>query len=124
MQAGMRGAGFVVTAIGACASAAFTLYAGRHSPPVLVPAFVLWVLSPFLALVLMGMHEAHWSARSRTLLYSVMLLVAVASPAIYASRAFGPQRPQGAFVFVAIPAVSWIVAAAMYVVGWFTSRGR
>ena len=127
MSAGVRGiriAGLIAIIVGACCSVVLTLYAGRHSPRVLVPLFVLWVLSPFVGLGFASGYSGHWSDRGRAVLFWTMVVVSALSPAIYASRAFGPPRPQGAFVFVAFPAVSWVVLAGVYTVGWLTSRGR
>ena len=118
----MRTAGLAATVLGACGSVALTLYVGRHSPPVLVPVFVLWVLSPFVALAFAGVYSTRWSARVRAVLYWTMLIVAAGSLAIYATRAFGPPRPQGAFAFVVVPAASWVIAGAVFASGTFTRR--
>ena len=121
-SSGLRKAALIALGAGAAASVALTLYAGRHSPPILVPLFALWVLFPFIGLAFTGLHSRHWPVRTRALLYGAMLVVAVVSPAIYATRAFGPPRPQGAFAFVVVPVAAWLVTAAVFAGGALSAR--
>jgi len=97
--------------VGALGSVGLTLYAGRTGPPILMPMFVVWVLSPFAALGVAEAVSKRWSTTTRTALHSVMLIVCVASLAIYTHRVMNPPKAQGAFVFVMVPPASWLFAA-------------
>ena len=54
--------------------------------------FAVWVLSPFIALVLANMISKRWSVLIRATLYTVMLILTVGSLAIYGDVALGPPR--------------------------------
>jgi hypothetical protein len=69
------------------------------------------VLAPFAALAATSMVSQGWSALTRTTLYSVMLVVALLSLAIYGTVALGPPRAQTAFVFIVVPPASWLLMA-------------
>jgi len=88
------------------------LRAGRHnSSRILLVLFALWVLSPFVVLVLANMVSKRWSVLTRATLYSVMLVLTLGSLAIYGDVALGPPRAQTAFVFVVVPPASWLLIA-------------
>lgn len=89
-----------ITLIGAISSVAFTIYTGRHNAShLLILIFVVWVLSPFAALL--------WTRRWP----AIMLAIPLCSIAIYAYIALGPPRPQIAFTFLIVPAASWLAIA-------------
>ena len=92
-------------AIAVCAaiSLAATIYIGRHSAALLAVILVAgWVIAPFLALL--------WAeARSR----AASVLVSLACAIVYIVRAVTAPDSSRASVFVAVPAASWIVIAAV-----------
>jgi hypothetical protein len=95
---------------GTVGSVALTLYVGRsNSSRLLLGMFVLWVLSPFALLAAIARTSKRWSAPIRTTLYSLMMVLALATLLIYAQVAFGRPRAQKAFAFVIVPGVSWLV---------------
>ncbi len=97
---------------GAVGSVGLMLRAGHLNPSrLLLVLFALWVLSPFIALVLANMVSKRWSVVTRATLYTVMLILTVASLAIYGYVAFGPPRTKPAFVFVVVPPASWLLIA-------------
>jgi hypothetical protein len=73
--------------------------------------FTIWVLSPFVALVLAEVVAKRWSVLARATLHGVMLIVTLGSLAIYGSVALGPPRPKPAFMFLVVPLVSWLLGA-------------
>jgi hypothetical protein len=73
--------------------------------------FALWVLSPFVALVLASVVSKRWSMVTRATLHTLMLILAICSLAIYGVVALGPPRAQTAFVFVVVPPASWLLMA-------------
>jgi hypothetical protein len=97
---------------GAVGSVGFMLHAGRHNNSrLLLVLFALWVLSPFIALALAAMVSKRWSVRIRATLYTLMLIIALCSLAIYGYVALGPPRPKTAAVFVVVPPSSWLLIA-------------
>lgn len=108
----LRAAGLIAVAAGAVGSAGLTLYAGRHNPSrILMGFFVLWVLSPFAALVLANVVSRRWTVPTRAALYIVMLVLTLGTLATYGRVALGPPRAQTAFAFVVVPPASWLLIA-------------
>jgi len=73
--------------------------------------FTIWVLSPFVALVLAEVVAKRWSVLTRATLHGVMLIVTLGSLAIYGSVAVGPPRSKPAFMFLVVPFGSWLLVA-------------
>ncbi len=106
----LRTAALVAVLTGAAASVAFTLVAGHRNPShFLMVLFVIWVLSPFMALVFATFISKSWSVLARGALYGVMLFLSLASLAIYGCVALGPPRAKTAFVFVVVPPLSFLL---------------
>src|SRR5215467_14214578 len=97
-QARLRMAALIAALAGAVGAVGLMLYAGQrvHSPRLLLALFVLWVLAPFVALLLAGAVSPRWSALTRTALYWLTLVLTPASLAVYAITALGPARPKTA----------------------------
>ena len=100
----------------------------RNRSFVLMLFFTLWVLSPFVALLVSAMVSARWTRPPRAALYGVMFAVSVLSPLVYGVVALGPPRPQPAFAFLAVPLASWCLGASALAVasvinGRLASRG-
>ena len=107
----LRAAALIALLGGAGGSVGLLLRAGQRSPRLLLVLFVIWVLSPFMALVLAEVVSKRWSVLTRATLYSVMLVVTLGSLAIYGNDAWRPPRTQAAFVFVVVPPASWLLIA-------------
>jgi hypothetical protein len=98
--------------LGAGASLVFMYQVGHRQPSfVLVLLFTVWVLSPFVALLVGALVSASWAAPSRAALHGVMFAVSVLSPAVYGVVALGPPRPQPAFAFLVVPLAAWCLGA-------------
>jgi hypothetical protein len=98
---------------GAGASLLFMYQVGQRNPSlVLMLFFTVWVLSPFVALLVSAMVSPRWTAQSRAALYGVMFAVSVLSPLAYGVVALGPPRPRPAFAFLAVPLASWCLGAS------------
>ncbi len=123
----LRAVALAAVLAGGAGSVGLTLYAGRHTAaPILLPLFALWVLSPFVMVLVLHAAAARWSVPTRVTLYSVMLFLAVVSLAIYAGVTAGASTPKTQ-VFVALPPVSWLfiaiaVPAAPRLAGRFARR--
>ena len=125
----LRAAALIALLVGAVGSVGLMLRAGHRNPSrLLLVLFALWVLSPFIALVLANMISKRWSVLTRATLYTVMLILTVGSLAIYGDVALGPPRTKAAFVFVVVPPASWLLIAivvpiAALISGWPSRRG-
>ncbi len=116
-----------VTALGALVAGALGSFvllfqASRSRPPLLMVLFVLWVSSPFLGFLVASMASKRWSVAIRTTLYVAILVVALGSPAVYASDALRPRRTQAAFVYIVVPLASWVLIALVLPLAAFISR--
>jgi hypothetical protein len=126
----LRGAALIAVIAGAVGSFGLMLHAGRRQRSlILIGLFTVWELSPFVALVCAHVVSKHWSVLTRATLYSVMLVLAVGSLAIYGYDAWRPRKAQPAFVFVLVPPVSWLLIAialpiAALISGRRSRRGR
>jgi hypothetical protein len=113
----------IAVVAGAVGSVALTLHVGRHNPsPILLSLFVIWVLSPFVALVCASVVSKRWSVLTRATLYSVAPVLTLGSLAIYGDVAFGPPRATPAFAFLVVPLASWLLIAIAVPVAAFISR--
>jgi len=102
---------------------ALMLYAGRGNQHILVTVlFVFWVLAPFVTLAWADRMSVRWSVVTRTTLHWMTLVITVGSLAIYVHRVLRPPRTTGAFVFVAVPVASCLVAAIAVAVAALLSR--
>lgn len=107
----LRAAALIAVLAGAAGSIGLMLRAGQRSPRILLVLFAIWVLSPFVALVLAHVVSKRWSVPTRATLYSVMLVATLGSLAIYGEDALRPRKAQPAFVYVAVPPASWLLTA-------------
>ena len=108
----LRGAALIAVLAGAAGSFGLMLHVGRRqSSLILIALFTVWELSPFVALACAHVLSKHWPVLTRAALYSVMLVLALGSVAIYGVVALGPPRPQPAFVFLVVPLASWLLIA-------------
>jgi hypothetical protein len=108
----MRVAALIAALAGATGSVALMFHAGRHNNSrVLLILFALWVLSPFMVLILGHVISKRWSLLTQAALQRVTLVLALSSLAIYGNIALGPPRAKTAFVFVVVPPASWLLTA-------------
>jgi len=126
----LRAAAFVAVMAGAIGSVSMMLRASRHNDSQLfMTLFTIWVLSPFVAFIVVNAVSRRWSMLTRTFLYILMLVVALGSLAIYGGLVPSPPTAKPAFFFVVVPPVSWlllaIVPAAAGIANWrLRRRGR
>ncbi len=118
----LRAAALVALLAGGAGSVGFMLYAGRHNTSrILLVLFTLWVLSPFSALFFADVVSKRWSALTRATLYSLMLVIASSTLAIYGYVALGPPRTKTAAVFVVVPLASWLLSGIVVPIAGLTS---
>jgi hypothetical protein len=80
------------------------------------------VLAPFIALTLAYVASKGWAALMRRTLYGVIFLVAAGSLAIYGNLALGTLRAKNGFIFLVVPAGTWLLIAIALAVGRVRSR--
>ena len=108
----LRQVALIAALAGAVGSVGMTLHAGHRNPSFLLNfIFAIWVLSPFVALVLATVVSKRWSGVTRAALYSVMLVVTLGGLAIYSAFTFGYLRAKTGFIFLVVPAASWLLIA-------------
>jgi hypothetical protein len=121
----LRAAGLIAVLVGAVGSVGLMVHAGRRNPSsLLLILFALWVLSPFMALILANIVSKRWPVPTRATLYSAMLVLTLGTLAIYGYVALGPPRAKTAFLFVVVPPASWLVIAIVVSIGGLISRAR
>ena len=119
----LRAAAPIALLAGAVGSIGLMFHASRHPPPLLLVLFTIWVLAPFAALGLAYVISTRWPLNTQRVLHALMLFVTVGSLAIYGDDAMGHRRPQAAFVYVAVPAVSWLLIAGALLAARLSRRG-
>lgn len=118
----LRAAALIAVLVGAGGSLALMFHAGQRTPRLLLVLFTCWVLAPFVTLVLAHVVSTRWSALTRATLYIVTLAVTLGSLAVYAHDAWLPRQAQAAFVYVAVPPVSWLLIAIVLAAAALISR--
>jgi hypothetical protein len=111
-----------VAVIAACGSLGLTLWVGRNTPRALLVMFLMWVASPFAALLVADRSSHPWAAIARPTLPPLALLMALASLAVYTVAATRWTRPTPAFLLV--PLASWLLIAAGVGRAAWTARKR
>ena len=112
----------IVVLLGAGGSLSLMLHAGRHNHSVLlVGLFTIWVLSPFMALLVANVVSKRWPALTHVTLFSLALVLTLGSLVAY-SGAWSPPRAKPAGVFLVVPLISWILMAIVIPIAASLSR--
>jgi hypothetical protein len=118
----LRAVARIAVVAGAVGSVGLTLRAGRSTPRFLLVLFVIWVLSPFVALAWANTVSKPWPVLTRATLDCVTLVVTLGSLAIYGSVVLPPAGSPRAFVFVVVPPGSWLLVALSVPIAALVSR--
>jgi hypothetical protein len=81
----------------------------RNDSRILLALFAIWVLSPFVALVLANLISKRWSVLTRATLHGVMLILTMGSLAIYGNMVSTPPGSKLAVPFLVVPLGSWLL---------------
>ena len=122
MANGLRTASLIALMVGAIGSLGLWIHAAQHPPPLIIVLFVVWVFSPFVFLAIGHVVSKRWTQGPQTALYWVTFLVAVASVLIYADDAVSHRTAHPAFVYTAVPPLSWLVSAVPVVIAAMRAR--
>jgi len=116
----LRVMAIIILFAGGVVSAWFTYDAVQGNHAVLLKSlFLIWILSPFLALVRLYSVSGHWSAVRRGLLYNLILFVSLVSMVAYSGEWNLPgMKP--AFLFLVTPLFCW----AMIMIAYFIVKYR
>jgi hypothetical protein len=118
----LRTLALIAVRIGAVASVGLMLYAGRRNNSVVLSGlFTIWVLSPFVILILVNAFSGRWSVLTRKALYTVMLIVTVVTMALYGYVVLRPPKSTGAFMFVIVPPLSCLFSITTILVSGLLS---
>ena len=118
----LRITALIVVISGALGSVGFTLHTGRNNPSVLlILLFVVWVLSPFVALLVAYVISNRWPVITRVAFYSLMIVLTIGSLVSYAGL-FSPSGTKPAFVFLVVPLISWLLIAIFIPIARLLSR--
>jgi hypothetical protein len=112
----------VILFAGGVVSAWFTLDTGQGNKSFLLKSlFLIWILSPFFALIREYSASRHWSANRRGLLYNLMLFIALVSMVAYSGEWNLPgMKP--AFLFLVTPLFCWVLMIAAYLIVNYRKR--
>ena len=113
----LRSAALIAVLVGAVVSAGLVLREGQRTPRFLLVLFVLWVLSPFMAVVLAEVISKRWPVLSRAPLHGVSLVFTLGSLAIYGALVLGLATARPAAVFLLVPLASWMLIAIALISG-------
>jgi hypothetical protein len=98
------------------------LYVGRRNPSiVLIAMFVAWVLGPYVLMLRAYAISSAWPALTRMTLHALMLVIPIATMAIYGLVAWR-ARAKPAFYFLVVPVASCIVLGSGLLIAWRASR--
>lgn len=105
-----------VLSIGGLGSLIKTIQAGRNSHSMLlISLFVIWVLSPFITLLVANLISKKWPFRSQVKLYLLSTFIAIVSLMAY-NNIWTAAGTKKAFVFLIVPLLSWLLMIVAFVI--------
>ena len=109
--------------IGATGSLSFMFWSGRNNTHLLLTLlFTLWVLAPFVIMIIISQYVKHWQIRSQKIISITLLATILVSLAVYFTNLIHPPKAQAAFVFVMVPPASMFLLALGFFIGWNYSK--
>lgn len=121
----LRRAALFVALAGAVGSFGLMLSAGHRNPSrMLIFLFAVWVLSPFVALVWANVASKRWSVSMQATISVLTLAIALGGLAVYSAFTFGYVRAKTGFIFLVVPAASWLLIALTIPIAMLFSARR
>jgi len=120
----LRKVALVGVIVGALGSIVLTLRAGQQTPRFLLVFFVIWILSPFVALAWANIVSERWPVLTRVTLYCVTLVITLGSLAMYGKIILPPAGSPRGFVFVIVAPASWLLMAIVVPLAAFIAGRR
>ena len=116
--------GLACALAGATGSLIFTLQAGKNNTSVLlISMFLIWVLSPFAGMFLFAAIERLWPRNATRLLHFLMIVLSGVALMFY-SHFLEIPRLKPAFIYLAVPAVSWLALIGGLIAAIRKGRGK
>lgn len=108
--------------VAAAASLALMYRAGHRNPSaVLILMFAVWVVSPFVALDVINRLAQRWSFRGRSVVRVTTVVIAAGAVSVYGTDALRPVSSKGAFIYLVVPFVSWVVVVIVGAIAGLSS---
>jgi hypothetical protein len=105
----LRTIAVVAVSAGAVGSLALMFHAGRNNRSViLIALFFIWVVSPFIGVLVANVFAKRWSNLFRMILYILMIILALGSLIAY-SGVLSPIGAKPAGIFLIVPLISWLL---------------
>jgi hypothetical protein len=121
----LRTAARIALVAGAAGSLALMFHAGRRNPSIiLMSAFTIWVLSPFVGLALADLRSTRWPAPIKTTLHVVTIVLALGSFVVFGVDSARPFSPHTAFLYLVVPPATWLIAIIAVALAAITTRRR
>ena len=120
----LRNIALILTLCGALGSLMMMFHAGRNNKSVILMAiFAIWVLSPFLTLMIAVIRFRQWPQAALRTLYILMISITLISLVGF-SGVWRPPGTKTAFVFLVIPFLSWIIMGVVYIAARSKNKDR
>ena len=105
----LRKVALTIVFAAAIVSVSLMMYNGRHNDSTgMMLLFLLWVVSPFMGLLLINLTSSQWSDQARGIIYYLMLIISIGVLPAYCGL-FSIPGTNSAFVFIFMPLVSWLL---------------
>jgi len=113
----LRTAALAAGFVGAVVSVALMLRACNQNPSNVVRVLIgIWVVSPFVALLLADAISKRWPLFGRATVHGLALVVSFGATVIYSLDALMHLSPRKGFVFAAVPGASLVLIALVLLV--------
>ena len=118
----LRTIAVVVVFVGAVGSLALMFRTGRNNRSVvLIALFFIWVISPFIGVLMANVFAKRWSVLFRVTLYILMIILSLGSLVAY-SGVLSPTGVKPAAVFLIVPLISWLLIVSAILMAAVMSR--
>jgi hypothetical protein len=109
----LRTIAVVAVSAGAVGSLALMFHAGRNNrSAILMALFFIWVVSPFIGVLLANVFAKRWSVFFRVTLYILMIVLSLGSLVAYRG-VLSPAEVKPTAVFLIVPLISWLVIVSV-----------
>jgi hypothetical protein len=112
----LRTISVLLVLLGAALSAILTIIKGHKNTSIILPAlFLIWVLSPFIMLLIANANYNRYAGNGRVLQYLLMFFIPIFSVIAY-SGIVSPVGAKPAAVFLFVPFISWLLIIAFLII--------
>jgi hypothetical protein len=115
-----RVAAAIAVAVGAAWSLGLMYWAGSRAPWVLLAMFLVWVVSPFVALAWAMVTSSRWRTVPPPVVHALALAVTAGSLATYTGLIAPPAHSPNAFIYIVVPGIAWVAMLLAWIVALAT----